>query len=285
MITERFVSELTRFKYHVPRYPGEEHGLRPIQYLHLPFRKDDLVHVLIRSSQVGIMEKVDYHITEGWYYSKDVSKYFPFKHAAVDFSLPYGFPIVAPCSGFAMSSYYSYNTLDRQGKIRSTGVGYFVQIYSPEIKRFVQLAHLSDVNEKIPFSIPQRINGRWEPTNHRQTPSQMTALGNPKVFFVNVGDLVGNIGYSGLCEEDDYREGYDRPYKINPQIVKTWSIPHLHMDEFYRNYENGTKDWRRDPYDLYCWRNNYPTHTNEFNIGKEPIFLTDNNDRPLFADL
>lgn len=294
MFIEMILPRLTRIKYHHPRYPSEREPIQPTPYLTYPFRKADLARVAIRARQPDITRKIDYEISEGWWYSREVKVFFPsrpIRHAAVDFALPYGFPVAAPCDGFALASYYSYPILDshgnpriRDGKMLNFGLGYFVQIYNQKHKRFVQLGHLSDVGEQIPFSIPVKKDGRWQPRNHIQTPEEIMSEGNQNVIFVKTGDTIGFVGYSGLTYEEDYKEGYDRPYKIDPKLVGTPTIPHVHLDEFQRNYQTGQKDWRRDPFDIYSFKENYPTHRNGKDIGKEPLFLTDLNNLPLFAD-
>jgi len=291
MICEKIVGNLSRCLYHQPRYPGEVDRLEAKPYLRLPFRNEDLSRAQIRPSQLGITSKINYSISEGWYYSRDVTKILPYRHLAVDFALPYGFPVAAPCDGYAISSYYSYPLFDSRenvkkvdGKVFNFGIGYFVQIYNPKVNRFIQVGHLSDIYKSIPFSVPVRNRNRWEPTNNILTTKELMSGDNQNVVYVKTGDTVGYVGYSGLCYEDDYKHGYVRPYKIDPQKIRTWSIPHIHMDEFQRNYETGKKDWRRDPYDIYSWRNFYPTHTNSVPIGNNPLFFTDSNNRPIFAD-
>ena len=291
MNKEQLISGLTRTRYHHPKYSEEPNGLLAEPYLHLPFRQDDLLHWQIRPSQIGITQKIDYEISEGWFYSRDIKRLVPYSHMAADFSLPYGFPIAAPCDGFAMSSYYSHPILDKagnitklNGKMLNFGIGYFVQIYNPSQNRFVQLGHLSDISEKVPFSVPTKVKEQWMPINNIQTPKEIVSIDNQNVVFVKTGEIVGFLGYSGLTDGIDYFKGYERPYKIDRTKIGTLSIPHVHMDEFFRNYKSGAKEWRRDLYDIYKQRDSYPTHTNNNDIGNEPIFLTDENDRPHFAD-
>ncbi len=290
-VAEAGLSFASRIKYHHPKYSAELPSIKPEPYLTLPLRKGDLSHWQIRSSQIGIGRKIDYQISEGWWYSKETRRLFPYRHAAIDFLLPFGFPVAAPCDGYAMSSYYSYPEIDENGNQKTKGgkplnfgIGYFVQIYNLEQKRFIQLGHLSDIAKNIPFSPPEKRDGRFQPTNHVQTPEQLMTINNPSVVFVKTGDTVGFVGYSGLTYGEDYKEGYDRPHKIDPKVTGSHDLPHLHMDEFFRNYQTGQKSWRRDPYDLYALNHSYPTHQNNLNIGKEPLFLTNKFDRPLFAD-
>jgi len=290
MLTETLLG-LSREIYHHPKYPGERSRLSPTPYLTLPFRKEDLDHYQIRPSQIGIGRKIDYKISEGWWYSEDIRKFIPFKHTAVDFSLPYGFPIASPCDGYAMSSYYAYpfapngqTMSNTQEEMPHFGMGYFVQIYNPDQNRFVQLGHLSDVSEFIPFSLPVKKDGKWIPTNNTQTPEEILTPGNSNVVFVRTGENIGFVGLSGLTYGEDYQQGFERPIPVDPAKINTIHIPHIHLDEWMRNYVTGKKDWRRDPYDIYKRRESYPTHSNGLNIGKEPLFLTDESGRPLFAD-
>ena len=288
MLAEMLKADITRYLRHKPKYPGATQALEPIPFITLPLREDDLKHSQIRHGQLGIGRRVYYSIYEGWYYS---GNYFGFGHGAVDIKLPYGFPIAAPCDGYAMSSYHSHPLTDKKGnivvrdgiKIRF-GIGYFVQIYNPQQDRFIQLGHLSNIADKIPFSVPERKSDRREATNHILNRRQILEGNNPNLIYVKTGDIVGFVGYSGLASDEDYKEGYNRPYIIDPDTNPTWSVPHLHMDEFQRNFKTGKKDWRRDPYDLYNKKVRYPTHSNNLNIGEAPLFLTDENDLPHFAD-
>ena len=276
MNQQRLLGEITHFLRHRPKYPGKEYGIEPVPYLRLPFTKEGFEN---------------YHISEGWYYSTRVRKVVPFGHGGIDFALPYGHPVAAPCDGYAMASYHSYPLLDRSGKVKIKngisqrfGIGYFVQIYNPEQDRFVQLGHLSNIADIIPFSVPSKNGTAWQATGHMLTREEMMRTDNPMLTFVKTGEMIGFVGYSGLTSDEDYQEGYKRPYVIDPRIIHTWNIPHIHMDEFQRNQISGKKDWRRDPYDIYMKDTNYPTHNNDRMVGKEPLFLIDENDRPLFAD-
>lgn len=290
MLGERLLSEASRRRYHKPKYPGKESCIEPVPYLKLPFRKSDISHNQIRKSQIGIGRSEKYSVSEGWFYSKDVRKYFSFGHSAIDFALPYDFPVAAPCEGYAISSYYSYPILDRKGYIKMKngirlrfGMGYFVQIYNPPQDRFVQLGHLSNIADSIPFNIPVREGNKWIATGHILNKEEMLP-GKSRITYVRSGDPIGFVGYSGLADEEDHVKGFERPRVIDRNKVPTWSIPHIHMDEFQRNMVDGSKAWRRDPYDIYKRRDRYPTHNNMEDIGREPLFLTDQNDRPLFAD-
>ncbi len=275
--------------HHLKPWLGGQH-LAATQYLHLPLNQEELVRP-IRASQSQIRTPVEWYISEGWLYSERVQEYgFFFHHGGVDFALPYGHRVAAPMDGYAISSYEAHPLLDRNGRIQRKnginlrfGLGYFVQIYNPEQNRFIQLGHLSNVADAIPFNKPILKHGVWKAVGHVLTPEEMIRPGNTNVVKVKTGDLIGFVGYSGLAHEEDYF-GHDRPDVLNPKEVPTWSIPHIHMDEFQRNYKTGKKDWRRDPFDLYMTYRHYAASANILRVGKEPLFLTDQSDRPLFAD-
>lgn len=291
MSKEYLISTATRIKYYRPTYPDSEGPLKIIPYMTLPIRQEDLITHQINPENLGLTTAIEYSISEGWYYSKNVTKIIPFRHAAVDFSLPYGFPVAAPCDGYVISSYYSYplidakgNLLRKNGKVINNGLGYFVQIYNTIQGRIVQLGHLSDISNNIPFSKPIRDGVRWLPTNNVLTSEQMISGKNPNVVYVKTGETVGYVGYSGLTYGEDYQSSCERPYRINPNAVGTWSAPHIHMDESARNFITGKKDWRRDPYAIYGWNNMYPTHYNKITMKEENLFLVDQFNRPFFAD-
>ncbi|MEK7150789.1 MAG: M23 family metallopeptidase [Patescibacteria group bacterium] len=287
MLVENLKAELTRKWYHWPRYPGEQKYLEAIAYLRLPFTKEDLDWSVIRSSQPGITRKIQYEVSEGWWYSPEVTGRLlrPVRHAAVDFRLPYGHPVVAPCEGMAIASYYGNQQLDKNGRPVEFAIGYFVQIFNPDQKRLVQLGHLSNVADTIPFSIPQKVGSRWMPTGYLQPEAEMTNSNNNLLVRVKAGDLMGYVGYSGLCNGPDYFEGYDRPYVTDPNEIGTRSYPHLHMDESRRDYKTAEKRWRRDPYAEYGLADAYPTHSNNLTLREETLFLTDQLGKPKFPGL
>ncbi len=287
MLVESLKAELTRRWYHWPRYPGEHEHLEAVAYLRLPFTKEDLDRSVIRSSQPGIVHKIQYEVSEGWWYSSEVTGRLlrPVRHAAVDFRLPYGHPVAAPCEGVAMASYYGNQQLDKNGKLVEFAIGYFVQIFNPNQKRLIQLGHLSNIADTIPFSVPQKKGSKWIPTGYLQSEAEMIDKGNCQLVWVREGDLVGYVGYSGLCNAPDYFAGYDRPYVTDPNEIGTRSYPHLHMDESRRDYKTNEKKWRRDPYAEYGLASVYPTHSNNEVLREETLFLTDEFGKPKFPGL
>lgn len=210
-------------------------------------------------------------------------------HGAIDFHVPYGTTVVAPCDGLAISSYHSFpikeendQTKQLNGKDIYFGLGYFIQIYVPEISRYVQLAHLSEIDNSIPFSVPKLEKEVWNSTNHTLKPEEME--NNPKAVRVRRGQTLGKVGFSGLrWGYDDYEQGADRPVALDTSRYVSYDEPHLHFEEMGRD-DTGKKRWQRDPYDIYLTARNYPTTIRKRSIGKEPIFIIGDNGLPVFPD-
>jgi len=290
MLKETVVA-LRRLRYHRPIYEGL-FPLRPKPYLTLPFRKEDLRHTQIRPSQLGIGRKIKYAVSEGWMYSQSLADTTGFTfHGAVDYMLPYGFPVVAPCDGIAVSSYYSYRLKQANGEVRkykgvamNFGLGYFVQIFNPEQKRYVQIGHLSDISPAIPFSPSIKVADKWLPTNNTLPLSVLKT--SPFAIEVKRGEQIGNVGYSGLIlGREDYQIDRDRPLVVDPNVYTSWIEPHIHMDEFSRDGK-GNKRWRRDIYDIYLTSEHYPSHSapTPSSMGSNPLFKLDSLELPHFAD-
>jgi hypothetical protein len=291
---DRLLAVALRATHHHPTYPGQETPLPATPYLYMPIRKAELDYCPVESKDSYMGQKIEYYLSDGWIYMNETKnllrKYVPTGHAAVDWELPYGFPVCAPCPGLAMASYYSYPLRDRQGNIaiedgirQRFGIGYFVQIYNLEQKRIIQLGHLSNIADNIPFSIPKREGPAWRPTGHIFTHEEATG-GMANVTWVNTGDLIGFVGTSGMNDEDDYEVGYDRPKIVPEKEALTKAKPHIHMDESRRDMTTGEKADRRDVYNEYRRKDAYPTHYNTIPMREETLFVTDHSDRPKFAD-
>ncbi len=259
-------------KFHHPEINGTV--IESKRYLTLPFL-----------SSTG-----QYQITEGWMYSKAEKAIHGARvHGAVDFHVPYGTIVVAPCDGLAISSYHSFpikvengQTKQLDGKDIYFGLGYFVQIYVSEIGRYVQLGHLSEIDDSIPFGIPKLEKGVWNPTNHILKPEEME--NNPIIVKVQKGQILGRVGFSGLrWGYDDYQETASRPVLLDISSFTSYDEPHLHFEEMGRDDE-GKKGWQRDPYDIYLTARNYPTLTRGRPIGEESLFIIGNNGLPVFPD-
>lgn len=261
-------------EFHYPIIEGKEVPADP--YLTLPFRESDV--------------KSGYDITEGWIYSQEEQAIHGFiDHNAVDIAGPYGTLVTAPSDGFAMSSYHTFwlkdnsgRTKTYQGKPLRFGLGYFVQMYIPSVNRFIQMAHLSDIDPSIPFSVPVANGDDWSPTNHTL---KVTDIRNhPQIVEVKRGMPLGKIGFSGLAfGYEDYSAGVQRPVKIDPNIQKSWDEPHVHFEEFWRDQNTGQKI-QRDPYGIYSTARDYPTLTRKGLNGENPLFFIGNNSLPVFAE-
>ncbi len=218
----------------------------PTPYLQLPLKQKSI------------------RITEGWFYSAKETKIHGFKiHTGIDFKVKRGKPVYASAEGWAMSSYHSFKVKNKDGSLRkyknkplNNGMGFFVQIYHPQNKRYTQYGHLSKINKKIPFASPRKIKGNYHPYSYRIDPKEMEK--SKYYTWVNKGELIGYVGDSGLTW------GY-KDYPKRPDIKKfpSWDEVHLHFQEFTRD-KNGNKTEPRDPFNIYSTYEKYPQKKKEF---------------------
>lgn len=254
-------------------------------YLTLPFRQRDLENM----SDDGWPH---YEITEGWTYSDAelaIHHVDPL-HGGIDIAVPYGTAVVSPVDGYVMSSYHVAPLIAEDGTQRtykdkpiSMGLGYFVYIYVPMVKRWVEIAHLSEIDDSIPFWQPTKEENVWKvPT---QAIKVEDYLRHPRVTFIKKGHPLGKVGHSGLNlgNTTEYKEGMTRPMALDQHEYPSWDEPHIHYEEFWYNQETGQKGWQRDPYGLYSTGENYPTYNNYRNIGKDSLWLLDEYNYPRFA--
>ena len=122
--------------------------------------------------------KNDFQITEGFIYTEEErsihSRYF---HKGIDYACPYGTPVYASASGYAVAGYHRYTEVNEdntprlyQGLPMGNGFGYFIQIYHPysvcKIKggRITQYGHLSKFARgfKVKTFKPLKINFEFE---------------------------------------------------------------------------------------------------------------------------
>ena len=255
-------------------------------YLTLPFRKSDLEKQRKEGEQL-------YEITEGWTYSDhelSIHGVDPL-HGGVDVYVDYGTPVISPVDGFVISSYQVaplYNEYGERktykGQTISMGLGYFVYIYVPSVKRWVEIGHLADIDPSIPFFTPEKQeDGSWNPpTRGIQLAEYLT---NPKVKYIQKGHPIGTVGHSGLMwgDYEEYKEGAERPIVIDPTKHKSWDEPHIHFEEFWIHQGTGEKGWQRDPYGIYKTGEHYPTYKRPLPLGKDPLWIVDDFNYPKFS--
>jgi len=101
--------------------------------------------------------KNGFSISEGYIYSKnETSVHGRYFHYGIDYACPYGTPIYAAASGYAVAGYNRFTELNEDGTLKlykglpmGNGFGYFIQIYHPynicKVKggRITQYGHLS----------------------------------------------------------------------------------------------------------------------------------------------
>jgi murein DD-endopeptidase MepM/ murein hydrolase activator NlpD len=268
--------------FHYPVIEGQKLEAKP--YLKVPFSKSEIP---------------EYDITEGWQYSEaEKSIHGHDIHGGVDFAVPYGTSVYAPIDGYAMASYQTSWVLDvsgdkklYQGQQVRYGGGYFVQIYNPDIKRFVLLAHLSHIAPSIPFSPPEYEEDfdNWKAT-HEDIP--IDEIPNSRyVKFVHAGEPIGKVGTSGLGLGDhvEYTAGSNEPQDLSQTDHPSWDEPHLHFEEYSREFMDkseekyGKKIWQRDPYAIYSTYPDYPTVRREKLIGKDPLWIMDQDEKPEYV--
>lgn len=266
--------------FHYPFINGATVSATP--YLTLPIKKSDVIK----------NGKVNYDVYQGWIYGEDELSIHGGNpvHAGFDIALPFGTQVFSPVDGYAMSTYQTFwkkdafgNVIRFKGQPLRMGLGYFVYMYVPSVNRFVELAHLSDIDPLIPFSKPIYKDGGWMPTGNKIKIEGIEQ--NPNFVFVTKGTPLGRVGYSGLAlgTAVDYEDGNERPVVMPQEQFKSWDIPHIHMEEFYIEQETFKKAWQRDPYAVYSTSEYYKTPNRNVSLGKDQLFLLDDEGFPQFA--
>lgn len=270
-------------KFHTPTVNGEK--IEANAYLVLPFSKEDA-------------QKGNIKIAEGWLYNfNEYSIHGMEVHTAVDFGAPYGTIIYAPADGYAMSSYYNLFAKDRnkktithEGKEIKYGLGLFVRIYIPSNNRFVDLAHLSEINESIPFSESEFDEEEkiWKSTNEKVLVKDIPS--NPNWVKVSKGQILGKVGTSGLgWGYEDFQGRPERKITFDPKVSVSWDEPHLHFEEFSQiekpqeGEEEGQKVAPRDILGIYSFSKNYPNLNQKLDQRFKPLILISKDGTPLFA--
>lgn len=261
-------------QFHYPIVDGKK--IQPEPYLRLPFKKVD-----------GAKAK----IAEGWLYSKEELQitHIPPKHDGIDYALPYGTPVLAPADGFAIASYQTSTLLNKNGEVIlykdkpvNMGYGYFVRMYVPAVDRFVTIAHLSEIDVTIPFSPPEQSDGGWLDTNTKM-PADLWMDTNITTF-IKKGTVIGKVGYSGLTWGYEEYDWSGVPYVIDPAEYKSWDEPHIHLEEHWIDSETQEITAERDPYGIYSTFEDYPTQKNAVSLGKDPLFILNEDGTPKYAD-
>ncbi|RJR15564.1 hypothetical protein C4579_01975 [Candidatus Microgenomates bacterium] len=288
------VENWSKFRHNALHHLGTDGIIPADPYLVLPFRREELLVTIKTARDSHFNSRRIYEITEGTIYSRaEKAVHGKAIHAAIDYHVPYGTPVAAPVSGYAIASYQSAwlrnadgTVRNYQGKHLAFGLGYFVQIYAPEVNRYVQLGHLSSLEDSIPFSMPtEDVDGDWSPTNYAVPVTELVSGMHEFVVCVKRGHILGRVGFSGLrWGYDDYAQGADRPVEIDPNVYLSYDEPHVHFEEFDRYSDTGAKTPRRDPYDIYMSHSHYPTPTRVRAVGMEPLFYLDGSELPKFAD-
>ncbi len=293
---EEWADYLQQHWYEVHCQPVDDKIPSPLAFLTLPFTKDNLVWSLRKQGVlINVIGKKFPHISEGYVYSaEEAAIHGKEVHAGIDFDAPYRTPVVAPCDGWAMASYHSTKITDNEGKPfyhRGKTIGYalglFVQIWVPEVGRFVQLGHLSSIHESIPYSMPTPNGDDCIPTNHN-LPIERIPYSSEAYGYIKRGEPVGTVGHSGL--QSGYHLEYDirrsRPPFLSPWRNRSWDTPHVHVEDYYRSQITQQKDGQRDPYGIYNIFEFYPTPAKpeRLHLINEPLFLIGSNGLPIYAD-
>lgn len=274
-------TKIAQDRFHSPTVNGEK--IEPRAYLTLPFRKKDAGSI---------------KINEGWLYSYDEYQIHGMEvHTAVDFHAPFGTAVYAPADGYAMSSYHNLFAKDRnnktityEGKEIKYGLGLFVRIYIPSNNRFVDLAHLSEINEAIPFSEPEFDEEEkiWKPSNEKVLVKDIAS--DPNWITVSKGQMLGKVGTSGLgWGYEDFKDKPEGKITFDPKVNISWDDPHLHFEEFsqvqdpQKDEVKGQKTAPRDIYGIYSFEEDYPQLDQKLDSRFKALILTGEDGRPLFT--
>ncbi len=273
-------TKIAQDRFHSPTVNGEK--IEPKAYLTLPFSRTDVSNI-----------KID----EGWLYSYDEYQIHGMEvHTAVDFQAPYGTAVYAPADGYAMSSYFTLPVKPHEKEIIykekaiNYGLGLFVRMYIPLAHRFIDLAHLSEIDNAIPFSDPEydEEKKRWDPTNEKISINDIPS--HSAWVKVIQGQFLGRVGTSGLAwGYDDFTDKPQRKVIYDPKTEVSWDDPHLHFEEFsqvqdpHKDEVQGQKTAPRDIYGIYSFEGDYPMLDQKLDPRFKALILTGEDGRPLFA--
>lgn len=218
-------------------------------------------------------------ISQGWLYNLGEIAHHPLvrTHNGVDIPEPWGTPVYAMARGVAVVSYHTHDIEDAQGRKIGFGLGLFVAMWHEGPQLYSLYAHLSGVNDKLPYIAPEEdAKGDWQPRKALYVPVA-TFVKNAR--WVNRGDLIGYIGYTGL--RDGYPETPANPPTVDPKVNMTWDPagPHVHVAVFTRTPDGGSKDEQYDLYGMYAERGAY----GDVFTKARGLILADADGSPLFA--
>lgn len=200
-------------------------GGSPNQFLTLPFKQGTPIE-----------------ITEGWIYSDAENEiHGKTNHYAIDFAAPRGTKVYAPCDGLAVQGYHLRYLPGREHEGKKVGfcLGHFVQIWHPETKKFISLAHLEWVSSKIPEVEKETLGDGWDPIGIYKTPDEIKG----ESAQVERGQLIGHVGDSGLAW------GYQETPELRPDPEQnpSWDETHVELQVYIRGADGQKLEWF-DPY-------------------------------------
>lgn len=249
-----------------------------------------------------------YQISEAWRYSGSIwymntiwtGEYFIHwlkHHSAIDYSLPYGTPVLAPMDWYLVASYHNAFLKDKwyikmyQGTQLHYGLWWFVQIWNPTNNVFVVLAHMSSIDKSIPVSPPyatwwKKWVSRWDSTGITTNSQKIQEMVNsttvyPSLVYVKRGQRIWTIWISGLEWDNAMRSEMPTPREPEYPMPVSWDEPHLHMEVF--TMQDGEK-LLTDPYNMYGDFHWYPdSNTIRTGLGKT-LFVQTDKGRIQYAD-
>lgn len=241
-----------------------------------------------------------WNASQGWKYDKnelEITGLNENDHHGVDIvTEPKAPRVLAPMAGYATVTFQKLPMQDKQNNLPyrtykgipnedplTWGFGIFVTI-TDEQGWSVQLAHLNEVSDNIPFANPTKDTHPeiYNPRDHNLTVEELKQPG--KSIKVNVGDVIGRVGNSGLARgwgQNEYKPG-DK--KISPGF-NSWDIEHLHIELFKRSNRGKVepeKFWL-DVFDLYTFAEHYPSSENSKVFGPKNHFMFGKNGDIAFA--
>lgn len=203
-------------------------------YLYLPFKASELPQ---------IDGKPFWEVSQGWEAEDGDKRIAKVQgHTAVDIRVPFGTRLYSLCDAWAICSLQEVwrvvagQQIYHDNKKVAYGGGLFVELVREDGRR-VQILHLSEIAENIPFA--RAIGGKetgWAPTLHNLPLSELKD--KKAVIFVDKGQYLGKVGYSGLGLGAFINyNGESKSPILRPEDIQTYDPAgaHAHIEEFERN--------------------------------------------------